>query len=119
MDKLIESKEKESRKEKIKEYKKYILKHWKGIINMKYSLCKSSMEAHIQHCIASTFSSVPKAYSSNNIEGYLKLQEMKLNGINIIKYYLKTYKTNEDFIYNEKDVNFSLFKKIHQVIYLM
>ena len=61
MNKLIESKDSDSRKEKITEYKNYILKHWKGIINMKNSLCKSSMEAHIEHCIASSFSSVPKA----------------------------------------------------------
>ena len=59
MDKLIDSKDKESRKQKITEYKNYILRHWKGIINMKHSLCKSSMEAHIEHCIASSFSSVP------------------------------------------------------------
>ena len=38
------------------------------------------MEAHIELCIASTFSNVPKAYSSNNIEQYLKLHEMFLNG---------------------------------------
>ena len=75
MDKLIESKTTDARKEKITEYKNYILRHWKGIINMKNSLCKSSMEAHIEHCIASSFSSVPKAYSENNIETYLKLQD--------------------------------------------
>ena len=68
MDNLINNATKDSRKEKIAEYKKYILKHWKGIINMKHSLCKSSMEAHIQHCVASHFSSVPKAYSKENIE---------------------------------------------------
>lgn len=112
MDKLIDSKTKESRKQKITEYKKYILKHWKGIINMKHSLCKSSMEAHIEHCIASIFSSVPKAYSKNNIETYLKLQEMALNSINILEYYLKTYNSKEDYIYNsEKEVDFSIFDK--------
>lgn len=112
MDKLIEKAVKESRKEKIAEYKNYILKHWKGIINMKHSLCKSSMEAHIEHCIASIFSSVPKAYSKNNIETYLKLQEMKLNGINLFKYYLETYNSSDDYIYhNEKEVDFSIFDK--------
>ena len=55
MDQLIESKTSETRKQKITEYKNYILRHWKGIINMKNSLCKSSMEAHIEHCIASSF----------------------------------------------------------------
>jgi len=112
MDKLIESKIKESRKQKITEYKNYILRHWKGIINMKHSLCKSSMEAHIEHCVASHFSSVPKAYSEKNIEIYLKLQEMHLNNINIIDYYLKTYNSEENYIYNnEKEINFSIFEK--------
>ena len=112
MDKLIDSKTKESRKEKITEYKNYILRHWKGIINMKHSLCKSSMEAHIEHCVASKFSDVPKAYSQNNIENYLKLQEIFLNDINILDYYLKTYNSNDDYIYNnEKEVDFSFFEK--------
>jgi len=111
MDKLIESKQKDSRKQKITEYKKYILKHWKGIINMKHSLCKSSMEAHIQHCVAHAFSAVPKAYSANNIETYLKLQEMRLNDISILNYYLCTYNSEEEYIYNnEKEVNYSMFE---------
>lgn len=74
---------------------------------MKHSKCKSSMEAHIEHCIASSFSSVPKAYSKKNIENYLKLHEMFLNGINILDYYLNTYNSNDSYIYNnEKEVDF-------------
>ncbi len=112
MDKLIESKTKESRKQKITEYKNYILKHWKGILNMKNSLCKSSMEAHIEHCVASSFSSVPKAYSENNIETYLKLQEMILNGVNLLDYYLQTYNSDDEYIYNnEKEVDFSFLER--------
>ena len=114
MDKLIEEKKTEERKQKVTEYKNYILNHWIGIINMKYSMCKSSMEAHIQHCIASSFSEVPKAYSRSTIQINLKLQEMYLNGIDIIEYYLKTYNSEDDYIYNnddEKKVNFSLFEK--------
>ena len=111
MDKLIESKTSESRKQKITEYKSYILKHWKGILNMKDSLCKSSMEAHIEHYIASQFSSVPKAYSENYIESYLKLQEMQLNNISIFNYYLSTYNSEDDFVYNlQKEVDFSIFE---------
>ncbi len=113
MDKLIEAATKDSRKQKITEYKNYILRHWKGIINMKNSPCKSSMEAHIEHCLASHFSSVPKAYSKSNIETYLKLQEISLNGINILKYYLETYNSSDDYIFNnEKEVDFSIFDKI-------
>lgn len=112
MDKLIEQAPKDSRKEKITEYKNYILNHWKGIINMKYSLCKSSMESHIQHCIASVFSEVPKAYSEDNIEIYLKERELMLNNIPIFDYYLKTYNSDDDYIYGEeKEVNYSMFEK--------
>ena len=110
MNEIINSKTSDSRKQKVTEYKNYILKHWKGIINMKYSLCKSSMEAHIEHCIASYFSSVPKAFSNNNIETYLKINEMILNGIDIMKYYLETYNSDEKYVYKEKEVNFSLFE---------
>ena len=48
----IESKIKETREQRITEYKNYILKHWKGILNMQHSLCKSSMKSHIEHCMA-------------------------------------------------------------------
>lgn len=106
---IIDSKDKQSRKDKITEYMNYILKHWKGIIAMKYCPCKSSMESHISHCIASKFGSRPKAYSKSNIQTYLKLQEASLNGINIIDYYLKSFYSGEDFIYNEKEVDFSIF----------
>ena len=77
MDKLIDSKTKEARKQKIEEYKKYILNHWRGIQNMKDSLCKSSMEAHIEHCVAST----------------------------LLSYYLQTFNNNDDFVYNNKKKN--------------
>lgn len=109
MQEIIDSKLKQHRKDKITEYMNYILKHWKGIIAMKYCPCKSSMESHISHYIASKFGSRPKAYSNSNIQTYLKLQEASLNGINIIDYYLKSFYSDENFIYNEKEVDFSLF----------
>lgn len=79
---------------------------------MKNSLYKSSMEAHIEHCIASNFSNVPKAYSSNNIEQYLKLHKMFLNGVNILDYCLQSYNSDDDYVYNdkEKELDFSMFE---------
>lgn len=69
------------------------------------------MEAHIEHCIASQFSSVPKAYSENYIENYLKLQEMQLNNISIFNYYLSTYNSEDDFVCNmQKEVVFFIFE---------
>lgn len=108
MEDIISSKDKQSRKEKITEYMNYILKHWSGIIAMKYSVCKSSMESHISHCVASKFGSRPKGYSDKNIQTYLKLQEASLNGINIMDYYLKSIYSDDSFIYNEKEAEYSL-----------
>lgn len=109
MDEIIKSKNSQARKDKITEYKNYIIKHWSGIIAMKYCDIKSSMEAHISHCVASKFGSRPKAYSDKFIQTYLKLQEASLNGINILDYYLKSYNSVDDYTYNEKEVEFSMF----------
>lgn len=111
IDEIIDSKEKQERKDKITEYKNYILRHWNGIIAMKYSDIKSSMESHISHCIASKFGSRPKGYSNNYCQTYLKLQEASLNNINILDYYLKSCYAGKDFKYNEKEIDFSLFDK--------
>ena len=111
MNNIIASKEKQSRKDTITSYRDYIIKHWLGIQAMQECPCKSSMEAHISHCVASKFGSRPKAYSRNNIQTYLKFQEAYLNGINIMDYYLKCYYSDDNFIYNEKEVDFSLFDR--------
>lgn len=104
-------KENPKRLEKLQEYENYILNHWKKIKNMAESPCKSSMESHISHYIASYFSSRPKAYSRNNIENHLKLQEAKINGIDIKSLFLKSYKNSDTITYNQKELNFSIFEK--------
>lgn len=109
MDKLLEGKS-DKRIETITQYKNYMTKHWKSILNMKNCECKSSMESHISHCVAEQFGSRPKGYSKKNISKYLKLHEYFLNGINIYDLYLKTY-NNENYIYNEKELNFSMFEQ--------
>lgn len=48
------------------------------------------MESHISHCVAKYFSFEPKAYSKRHIQKLIKLQEYKINGINILGLYLKT-----------------------------
>ena len=108
-DKII--KEAKNKKTKIK-YKNYIVKHWKPILNMKNLPIGSSMKSHISHCIASAMASRPKGYSKKSIEMYLKLQEYKVNGINIMDLYLNTYnKVSEDkFEYNKNEVSYSVFE---------
>ncbi len=71
VDEIIESASNKDKKEK---YKKYILKHWISILNMKDREVKSSMESHISHYIAAQFASRPKGYSRKRIEKYIKLQ---------------------------------------------
>ncbi len=98
------------RLEKLTEYENYILNHWKKIKNMADSPCKSSMESHISHYIASYFSSRPKAYSRNTIENHLKLQEAKINGIDIKSLFLKSYKNYSTLTFNQKELDFSIFE---------
>ena len=116
MDEIIDSKDKQSRKDTITSYRDYILKHWLGILAMQECPYKSSMESHISHCVASKFGSRPKAYSRNNIQVYLKLQEAYLNNINIMDYYLKCYYSDDDFIYNEKEASFGLLNRSSKVL---
>jgi len=108
-DKIIEE---AKNKDKKTQYKNYILNHWKAILNMKDREIKSSMESHISHCVASSFGSRPKGYSRKRIEKYIKLQEYKLNSINIMDLYLKSYDKNEgeSFVYNKEDVSYSIFE---------
>ena len=104
----------EKRLKKIEEYEKYITKNWAKIQNMNKSNYGSSMESHISHYLASYFSSRPKAFSSNTIQKYIKLQEAKANGIDIKLMYLKTYKNeneNKTYTLNEKELNFSMFER--------
>lgn len=109
MNQIIESKPK--RKEKLEDYKNYIVKHWKSILNMSSCSIKSSMESHISHCVAEHFGSRPKGFSKDRIENYLKLEEYKQNGINILDIVLKCFSNDEEFTYNEKEVSFSMFDK--------
>lgn len=105
-----EKKDNSKRLSKLEEYENYIIKNWNKIKNMANSECKSSMESHISHCVASYFSARPKAYSRTNIESLLKLQEAKINGINIKQLYLKSYKNTEQETYNQKELDFSMFE---------
>ena len=89
--------------------KKYVLNHWKGILNMRKREIHSSMESHISHYVAANFGSRPKGFSRTRIEKYIKLEEYKQNGINIMDLYLKSY-NQKDYIYNKEDELFSIFE---------
>ena len=99
-------------KDKKTQYKNYVLNHWKGIQNMREREIKSSMESHISHCVANVFGSRPKGYSKTRLENYLKLEEAKLNNINIMDLYLKSFgRSKDEYIYNKKEVSYSVFDR--------
>lgn len=100
----------EKRLKKIKEYEEYIIKNWRRLQNTLHSECRSSMESHISHCVASYFSSRPKAYSRTNIEKLLKLNEYKINGIDIQSLFFKSYKNKDTVTIKKEDLNFSIFE---------
>ena len=105
-DEIIES---SKNKDKKNQYKNYILNHWNGIQNMRAREIRSSMESHISHCVASNFGSRPKGFSRTRIEKYIKLEEYKQNGVNIMNLYLQSY-NKTDYVYNKEDVSFSIFE---------
>ena len=69
------------------------------------------MESHISHYTASYFASRPKAYGKKHIEKLLKLQEYKVNGIDIERLYMISYRNTSDeepLVINEKNLSLPL-----------
>lgn len=99
----------EKRRKTIESYKNYLIKYWKAFKNMLNSKIRSSMESHISHNVAKYFSFEPKAYSKRRIQKLIKLQEYKINGINILGLYLKSYNNNEKITLKKEELNFDIF----------
>lgn len=105
------------KKETITKKIKYLLNHYQACKRMVASNIGSSMESHISHFIASTFSSRPKGYSSQNINKYFMLNDAKINGINLFNTYLQTYdSTMEKTEYKESQNNDSLLNKKENLV---
>lgn len=109
IDEIIDLNEK--RKEKITEYKTYIINHWINIMNtFKYNL-SCPMESQISHTFASYFTSRPKGYNKNTIDKLIKLRLLYKNGYNIKELYLKNLNKNEIIDLNEKELDFSILER--------
>ncbi len=103
-------KDKDSKRTKtLKSYHHYIISHWDSIKEMKKSKYKFSMESHISHDIARPFSYEPKAYPTRHIQKLIKLQEYKLNGINILNLYLNSCNNQEVTTIKKEQLSFSIF----------
>lgn len=94
---------------------KYILSNYrfiKRIIKLKNMNC--AMEQVISHHIASQFTSVPKAYSKNNLNRYLSIRDNYRNKENLKEIFLeglndKDSESDKTTI-NKENLNFSMFE---------
>lgn len=84
--KLTKETESMTKKESIKETRKYIKNNWEGIINRyneDYIGC--SAEGHVSHILADRLSSRPKGWSETGVDQMSRLRAFKANGGNIYK----------------------------------
>lgn len=99
------------RKEKLEEYKKYILNNWNKIFNLiKYNL-SCPMESQISHTFASYFTSRPKGYNKNTIDKLINIRLLNKNRYNIKKIYLKNINSDNVIDLNIPKLNYSNFDK--------
>lgn len=99
------------RKEKIEEYKKYILNNWNNILNLyKYNL-SCPMESQISHTFASYFTSRPKAYNKDTIDKLITLRLLKKNNYNIKELFLNNINSNTVINLNKGNISFAMFDK--------
>ena len=84
------------RSNKDEENYKYLINNFEEIVNMYYSPGPCAMEQCIAHHVMSQFTSVPKAYSSKNIERYLSMRDNYRNKRNMKKLYLEALERQSD-----------------------
>ena len=100
---------------------KYLINNFKELSNMYHSPGPCAMEQVISHHIASEFSSVPKAYSSKNIDRYLSMRDNYRNGINMKELFLQAKENDNKEIeiipVNKTQLNFSIFDKKSDIPY--
>lgn len=102
------------RSEKIGNNINYLLNNWTKIQNSKNKLfIGCPMEAHISHDMAKKFSRDPKAYSPDYITKHLKLNDCKLNNVDIYKLYIDSKIIKDEEI---DQLDLSIFENYHSNI---
>lgn len=102
---------KPERKDKINDYKHYLLSNWDKIKNLlKYNL-SCPMESQISHTFASYFTSRPKAYNKHMITKLINIRLLKKNKYNIKQLYLSNLNIENIITINEPIINYSMFDK--------
>lgn len=89
--------------ERILENMKYIRNQWEAIMRRVNEVSMPcAMEGAISHDICNTFTSVPKAYSRENLPIYIQNRQHYLNGTNMIHLFLSAMDHKKD---DETEVN--------------
>ena len=109
------------RNKKDEENYKYLKNNFEQCVNMYYAPGPCAMEQCVSHHVMSQFTSVPKAYSSKNIERYLSMRDLYRNGHNLKKIYLEAISSQKDEtevnIVNRCQLDFSIFDKGSDIPY--
>ena len=81
---IIEETEAETKKEAVKEAKRYILNNWEGIMNQYNSdYIGCSAEGHISHILSSRLSSRPLSWCKKGVHQMARLRAFKANEGNV------------------------------------
>lgn len=103
------------KKETLKASRNYLHEHYNDILKiLELKTMNCAMEQAISHHLASQFTSVAKAYTSNNINTYLALRDNYRNKENIKELYLHSLNdknNNEPLLLKSFKPNFSMFEE--------
>lgn len=90
---ILEETETETKKESVKDSKRYILNNWEGIKNQynnDYIGC--SAEGHISHILSDRLSSRPLGWCKTGVDQMARLRAFKANGGNIYELFIQRRK---------------------------
>ena len=109
------------RTNKDEENYRYLINNFEETVNMYYAPGPCAMEQCISHHLMSQFTSVPKAYSSKNIERYLSMRDNYRNRRNMRKIYLtaleKQSAERQITPINRYQLDFSIFDRGQDIPY--
>lgn len=89
---------------------KYFKNNWNAYkIMSEKIIIGCGMEGQISHYFASIFKSVPKAYNEDNLYVYATNRTLMLNGYDLRKVYIKTIKSKETIVTDNKPINWAIF----------
>ena len=87
---ILEETEKETKKESVRDARRYIINNWEGIENQyNYEYIGCSAESHVSHILSDRLSSRPLGWSREGVDQMSRLRAFKTNGGNVYKLFNK------------------------------